>query len=149
MSKKFYCDPITVYYGTATKSFTYLIGGKTFYYKEIPAPPPDIHHEFIVRVDVSSTSPGTIRCSCNGYNWIPGTDGGNVTLGIEVILYDDNDDSDKEFFSFSWLMKDGIDTSEPCRHIWPCYSALGFTTQSSWVIYGVDGSKTYYDFEIR
>ena len=39
MSKKFYCDPITVYYGTAAKSFTYLIGGKTFYYKEIYKPP--------------------------------------------------------------------------------------------------------------
>ena len=88
MSKKFYCDPsITVYYGTAAKSFTYLTGGKTFYYKEIPAPPPDRHHYFYVRVDISSNSPGTISCSCNGVDWIPGTDNANVTLRIGVHVY--------------------------------------------------------------
>ena len=151
MSKKFYCDPsITVYYGTAAKSFTYLTGGKTFYYKEIPAPPPDTHHEFIVRIDLSSNSPGSIRCQCNGYDWIPGTDNGNVTLALSGRMYynDDIRDND-EWFSFSWLMKDGIDTSEPCRHIWPCNMALGFDTQPSWEIDNGDGSKTYYEFEIR
>ena len=148
MSREFYCDPITVYYGTAAKSFTYLIGGKTFYYKEIYKPPADTHHEFYVYLSVSSNSPGTIRCSCNGVDWIPGTNNGNVTLGIEVLIYDpDNRDND-ELFSFSWLMKDGIDTSEPCRHIWPCYTAMEFTTQSSWEIDNGNGSKTYYDFEI-
>ena len=147
MSKKFYCDPITVYYGTAAKSFTYLIGGKTFYYRGIYKPPTDTHHEFYVYVSVSSN--GTISCECNGVDWIPGTDNGNVTLGVEAIVYDDADNHDNdEFFSFSWLMKDGIDTSEPCRHIWPCYVALGFTTNSSWEIDNGDGSKTYYDFEI-
>ena len=150
MSKKFYCDPsITVYYGTAAKSFTYLTGGKTFYYKEIPAPPPDTHHEFYVYVDVSSTSPGTLHCWSSGVDWIPGTDNGNVTLAISgIIYYNDANRDDDEYFSFSWLMKDGIDTSEPCRHIWPCNMALGFDTTSSWEIDNGDGSKTYYDFEI-
>ena len=147
MSKKFYCDPsITVYYGTAAKSFTYLTGGKTFYYKEIPAPPPDTHHVFYVYVSVSSNSPGTISCRCNGV----GIFGGDHTLALSGFMYYDAEDRDDfEYFSFSWLMKDGIDTSEPCRHIWPCYMALGFDTQSSWEIDNGDGSKTYYEFEIR
>ena len=152
MSKKFYCDPITVYYGTAAKSFTYLTGGKTFYYKEIPAPPPDVYRDFYVYVDVSSASPGspgTISCSCSGVDWIPGTDNGNVTLGIGVHVYYEAEGSDNdEDFHFSWLMKDGIDTSEPFRHIWPYYMSMGFESQETWIIDNGDGSKTYYDFHI-
>ena len=152
MSKKFYCDPITVYYGTAAKSFTYLTGGKTFYYKEIPAPPPDTHHEFYVYVDVSSASPGspgTISCSCSGVDWIPGTDNGNVTLGIGVHVYYglESSDDDEDFY-FSWLMKDGIDTSEPFRHIWRYNMGMGFTSPETLIVDNGDGSKTYYDFHI-
>ena len=151
MSKKFYCDPITVYYGTAAKSFTYLIGGKTFYYKEIYKPPADTHRDFYVYVSASSGSPGspgTISCSCSGVDWIPGTNNGNVTLGIRVRVYYNVDDSDEEVFYFSWLMKDGIDTSEPFRHIWPYYMSMGFTSQETWIIDNGDGSKTYYDFHL-
>ena len=150
MSKKFYCDPsITVYYGTAAKSFTYLTGGKTFYYKEIPAPPADTHRDFYVYVNTSSGSPGTISCSCSGVDWIPGTDNGNVTLGIGVHVYYGAESSDKdEDFYFSWLMKDGIDTSEPFNHVWPYYMSMGFRSQETWIIDNGDGSKTYYDFHI-
>ena len=149
MSKKFYCDPITVYYGTAAKSFTYLIGGKTFYYKEIPAPPPDKHRDFYVHVNASSGSPGTISCSCNGVDWIPGTNNGYVTLGIRVRVYYNGDNSDNdEVFYFSWLMKDGIDTSEPFHHIWPYNMAMGFTSSEYWEKDNGDGSKTIYRFNI-
>lgn len=152
MSKKFYCDPsITVYYGIAPKSFTYLIGGKTFYYKEIqapPPPPPDTHADFYVYVSVSSGSPGTISCSCSGYDWIPGTNNGNVTLGIHVKAYYNFDSDDDENFYFSWLMKDGIDTSEPFNHIWPYNMSASFTSNESWEYDHGDGSKTYYDFHI-
>ena len=150
MSKKFYCDPsITVYYGTSAKSFTYLTGGKTFYYKEIPAPPPDRYREFYVYVSVNSNSE-TISCSCGGVDWIPGTDGGNVTLGIHVRVYYglESTDNDEDFY-FSWLMKDGIDTSEPFHHIWPYNMSMSFTTREYWVIDNDDGSKTYYRFSIE
>ena len=153
MSKKFYCDPsITVYYGTAAKSFTYLTGGKTFYYKEIPAPPPDTYCDLYVYVSVisnSPNSPGTISCSCSGVDWIPGTDNGNVTLGIGVHVYYDAEGSDNdEDFYFSWLMKDGIDTSEPFRHVWPYYMSMGFNSQEYWEIDNGDGSKTISRFNI-
>ena len=150
MSKKFYCDPsITVYYGTAAKSFTYLTGGKTFYYKEIPAPPPDKYHEYYVYVSVDSNS-GTISCSCGGVDWIPGTDNGNVTLGIMVNVYYGLESTDKdEVFNFSWIMKDGIDTSEPFHHTWPYNMGMGFTSQEYWVYDNGDGSKTYYRFSIE
>lgn len=150
MSKKFYCDPITVYYGTAAKSFTYLTGGKTFYYKEIPAPPPDTYINYNVYVSVSSGSPGTISCSCSGVDWIPGTDNGNVTLGIGVHVYygAESTDNDEDFY-FSWLMKDGIDTSEPFNHTWPYYMSMGFHSQEYWEIDNGDGSKTIYRFSIK
>ena len=151
MSKTFYCDPsITVYYGIAPKSFTYLTGGKTFYYKEIPAPPPDRYAYYYVYVSVSSGSPGTISCSCSGVDWIPGTDNGNVTLGIGVHVYYGSEPSDNdEDFYFSWLMKDGIDTSEPFNHTWPYNMSMGFTSQEYWWVDNGDGSKTYYRFEIQ
>ena len=147
MSKKFYCDPsITVYYGTAAKSFTYLTGGKTFYYREIYKPPADKYRDFYVHVNANS---GTINCSCSGVDWIPGTDNGNVTLGIGVHVYYglESSDNDEDFY-FSWLMKDGIDASRPFRHVWPYYMSMGFRSQETWIIDNGDGSKTYYDFHI-
>lgn len=49
-SKNFYCDPFTVYYGTAAKSFTlYLTGSKWFYYKKTDKP----NNKINVRLSVS------------------------------------------------------------------------------------------------
>ena len=148
MSKKFYCDPsITVYYGIAPKSFTYLIEGKTFYYKKTyTPPPPDTYREFYVYVSVNSNS-NTISCSCGGVDWIPGTDGGNVTLGISVHVYYGLESTDNdETFYFSWVMKDGINESKPFHHTWPYNMGMGFTSQEYWEIDNGDGSKTEYRF---
>lgn len=154
----YYVDIITwagsiyTFYNGKLKTFDLGLFSYMRYYgnKEDITPPADTHHEFIVRLDISSNHPGTIRCQCNGYDWIPGTDFGNVTLALSGRMYYNDDDRDNdEWFDFSWLMKDGIDESKPCRHIWPCNMALGFDTQSSWEIDNGDGSKTYYDFEIR
>lgn len=61
-SKNFYCDPFTVYYGTAAKSFTlYLIGSKWFYYKKTDKP----NNKINVRLSVSD------NIIINGNTYIP------------------------------------------------------------------------------
>ena len=88
---------------------------------------------------------GMLNCKCNSVTNIPGTNNGNVTLGIRIQLGDGvgND----EHINFSWVMKDGIDESKSCSV--PYYLGSGFTTQSSWEINNGDGSKTYYTFYIN
>ena len=142
VSKKFYCDPCTVYYGTASKSFTlYLTGGKTFYYKKTDKH--DINFEYFVTLTLSN---GSLNCQSDSVNDIPGTNNGNVTLGVRVQLSDGVNSSNDEDISFSWLMKDGINSSKSCSN--PYYSSSAFTTRSSWEIDNGDGTKTYYTFYI-
>ena len=90
---------------------------------------------------------GMLNCKCNSVTNIPGTNNGNVTLGIDIELSDGIGSTNNEHIYFSWVMKDGINSSKSCsRHY---YSGSGFTTQSSWESDNGDGTKTNYTFHIN
>lgn len=93
-----------------------------------------------------SLSNGMLNCKCNSVTNIPGTNNGNVTLGIDIELSDGIGSTNNEHIYFSWVMKDGINSSKSCsRHY---YAGSGFTTQQSWESYNGNGTKTYYTFHI-
>lgn len=87
---------------------------------------------------------GMLNCKCNRVTGIPGTNGGDFTLGINIELGDGVDHT--ESFDFEWKMKDGIDESKYCSL--PYYVGSGFTTQNSWEQDNGDGSKVYFTFHI-
>lgn len=143
VSKDFYCEPFTVYYGTAGKTFSeYLGAGKLFYYKKKDKP--DKYINYYVTFTLNS---GMLNCKCDSVTNIPGTNNGNVTLGIEIELGDGLGDGHTESMQFSWVMKNGINESKSCSV--PYYYGSGFTTKSSWEIDNGDGTKTYYSFHIN
>ena len=150
VSNYFYCEPFTVYYGTAGKTFSDLglSASKYFYYKKKDKPvKPDTYIEYYVTLSLSN---GMLNCKCNSVTNIPGTNNGNVTLGIRIQLGDGKAPivgGRDEWFDFSWVMKDGIDESKSCSV--PYYLGSGFTTQEGWEIDNADGSKTYYTFYIN
>lgn len=143
VSKYFYCEPFTVYYGTAGKTFSDLglRASKYFYYKKKDKPNKYITYH------VTFTNYGKLNCKCDRVTNIPGTNGGNVTLGIRIQLGDGKAGGREEWFNFSWVMKDGIDQSKSCSVHY--YLGSDFTTQDSWDIDNGDGSKTYYAFRIN
>ena len=143
VSKYFYIEPFTVYYGTAGKTFSDLglSASKYFYYKKKDKL--DTYIEYYVTLSLSN---GMLNCKCNSVTNIPGTNNGNVTLGIDIELSDGIGSTNNEHIYFSWVMKDGINSSKSCsRHY---HSGSGFTTQSSWETDNGDGTKTYYTFHI-
>ena len=148
VSKHFYCEPFTVYYGTAGKTFSeYLGAGKWFYYKKKDEDKLDKYINYYVTLTLNS---GMLNCKCNRVTGISGTDNGNVTLGINVQLGDGKAaivGGRNEWFQFSWVMKNGIDESKSCSV--PYYLRSGFTTQESWEIDNGDGTKTHYTFHIN
>ena len=144
VSKEFYCEPFTVYYGTAGKTFTEsLSAGKDFYYKKTDKPNTDKYNKYYVTLSLSN---GRLNCQCSSVTNIPGTNNGNVTLGIDIELSDGIGNTNNEHIYFSWVMKDGINSSKSCsRHY---YSGSGFTSQNAWETDNGDGTKTYYTFYI-
>ena len=147
VSKYFYCEPFTVYYGTAGKTFSDLglTASKYFYYKKKDKP--DTHINYYVTFTLNS---GMLNCKCDRVTGIPGTNNGNVTLGIRIQLGDGKaviHGGRTEYFNFSWLMKNGINESKYCSV--PYYLGSGFTTQEAWEIDNVDGTKTRYTFKIN
>lgn len=78
----------------------------------------DINFEYFVTFSLSN---GIINCKCDSVTNIPGTNNGNVTLGINVELSDGNGSND--YISFSWVMKDGINSSKSCSK--PYYAGSG------------------------
>ena len=110
---------------------------------------PNIYNKYYVEITIYFS---TIHCKCNKVTDIPGTNSGNVRLGIIVDLnceIGEGIGGHTETISFSWVMKDGIDQNKYFKG--PCNYCLGsrFTTQESWVINNADGSKTFYDFYIN
>ena len=99
----------------------------------------DINFEYFVTFSLSN---GRLNWQCSSVTNIPGTNNGNVTLSINVQLSDGVSENNNESFNFSWVMKDGINSSRPY------YSSSAFTTQSFWEIDNGDGTKTYYTFYI-
>ena len=147
LQKNFYCDPVTVYYGTAAKSFNlHLIGAKWFYYKKVDKL--DTYIKYYVTFTLNS---GMLNCKCNSVTNIPGTNNGNVTLAIDIELGNGIgggvSGGRTEVIQFSWVMKDGIDKSKSCSV--PYYLGSGFTTQSGWETDNGDGTKTHYTFQIN
>ena len=144
VSKEFYCEPFTVYYGTAGKTFSQsLTAGKDFYYKKKDKPvKPDTYINYYVTLTLNS---GMLNCKCNSVTNIPGTNNGNVTFGINIELGDGV--GGMEYIQFSWVMKNGINESKSCSM--PYYAGSGFTTQSSWETDNGNGTKTYYTFRIN
>lgn len=140
IERRFNYEPYTVFYGTATKSFTdYETATKHFYYKEKKVKPkPNTYFNYYIIFTVSN---GQLRCQCSGVSDIPGTDNGNFTLQVGLTITDSHDPKN---FSFSWVMKDGIDESQSC--IGNIYCGGGFNTQNSWEKDNGDGTKTYYTF---
>lgn len=113
---------------------------KEFRYKKEDKP--DTYINYYVTFTLNS---GMLNCKCNRVTGIPGTNNGNVTLGISIQLGDGV--GRDEYFQFSWLMKNGIDESKSCSY--PYYLGSGFTTQEGWEIDNGDGTKTYYRFKIN
>lgn len=148
VSKEFYCEPFTVYYGTAGKTFSESLGaGKWFYYKKKDKPDTDKPDTYINYYVTFTLNSGMLNCKCNRVTGIPGTNNGNVTLGIHIQLGDGLGGGRQESFDFSWVMKNGIDESKYCSV--PYYLGSGFTTQSTWEDDNGDGTKTQYRFYIN
>ena len=121
------------------------------YYPVAPANPCYFNYkkkdkpDTFINYDVTLTlNSGMLNCKCNSVTNIPGTDNGNVTLGINGHLGDGG--GRYERFQFSWVMKNGIDESKSCSV--PYYIGSGFTTQEIWETDNGDGTKTYYKFRI-
>ena len=93
-----------------------------------------------------SLNNGMLNCKCDSVTNIPGTNNGNVTLGIDIELGDGKGGGRTEHIQFSWLMKNGINESKSCSV--PYYLGSGFTTQLNWEDDNGDGTKTYYRFQI-
>lgn len=146
VSKEFYTEPFTVYYGTAGKTFNLsLNAGKDFYYKKKDEPgKPDTYIYYYVTFTLNS---GMLNCKCDRVTGIPSTNNGNVTLGIRIQLGDGKGGGRSESFQFSWIMKNGINESKSCSL--PYYLGSGFTTQSGWEDDNGDGTKTIYRFQIN
>ena len=88
----------------------------------------------------------TLNCFCKRITFIPGTNNGNVTLGINIQLGDGINSNAIRSFNFEWKMKDGINQNRYCNA--PYYLGSGFTTQSDWETTRSDGSKVHFSFQI-
>lgn len=122
-------------------------GGTVTVEREFKYKKKDKLDKFINYYVTLSLSNGMLNCKCNSVTNIPGTNNGNVTLGIRIQLGDGRSGGRTEYFQFSWLMKNGIDESKSCSV--PYYLGSGFTTQEAWEIDNWDGTKTYYTFHIN
>lgn len=141
--KKFYCEPFTVYYGTAGKTINEsLVVGKYFYYKKKDKPTQTTDIRYPVTISISGH---TVHCSCERVTGIPGTDNGNVTLGINVQLAYDNNQYDS--VHFKWQMKDGINEYKNVKY--PYIQSSAFLTRNDWEVTNSDGTKTHYIFDLH
>lgn len=145
-----YSCNLDVKYGGITNSIN---GGtqkieKEFRYRKVDKPIQTTNIRYPVTISISGY---TVRCYCERVTGIPGTNNGNVTLGIVIELGDGVGGGvgggRTEVIQFSWVMKNGINESKSCSV--PYYLGSGFTTQESWEIDNGDGTKTYYTFHIN
>ncbi len=136
------CNEVVEYY---TAINTVNIGTDTIkrefrYKKKIN---PDDYKIYYVTFTLNGT---TLNCFCKRITFIPGTNNGNVTLGINIQLGDGRNSNDIRSFNFEWKMKDGINQNRYCNA--PYYLGSGFTTQSDWEATRSDGSKVHFSFQI-
>ena len=145
VSKKFYCEPFTVYYGTAGKTFSDLgkLESKYFYYKKKDKPIQTINIDYPVIIRIIGN---IVYCSCERVIGIPGTDNGNVALGVNIIF---EDSGYSHIIKFGWKMKNGINENKPFGTTNPIYAESEFTTRSSWQVTNADGDIVNYRFVLR
>ena len=96
---------------------------------------------------ILSINGGMVHCSCQRVTWIPGTDNGNFTLGVNIACGGYNGGYDS--VNFEWKMKDGINETKGIGIPNPVYSGSGFTTRSSWQVTNSDGNIIYYIFDLQ
>lgn len=146
VSKDFYCEPFTVYYGTAGKTINNLCvpACKYFYYKRKKGE--DIFKYYYVTCTLEHYN--LIYCECKGVTEIPGTNYGNVKLEVRLTLVNTSSSGVGDpGFTFSWRMRDGIELRKACTD-YNYLAYASFTTQSRWEHVNEDGSKTHYIFII-
>ncbi len=146
VSNYFYCEPFTVYYGTAGKTFSDLglSASKYFYYKKKDKPTQTTNIRYPVTLSINGSM---VHCSCERVTGIPGTDNGNFTLGVNIAFRGNNESSDS--INFEWKMKDGINETKSTSVWSPTYSGSGFTTRNNWEVTNSDGSITDYIFDLQ
>ena len=140
VEKKFYCEPFTVYYGTAGKTFSDLgkLEKKYFYYKKKDKPIQTTDINYPVTLSINGS---TVRCSCERVTGIPGTDNGNFILKISVSFRNNYGSSDS--VNFEWKMKDGINQTKSTSISYPIYTGQIFLSRSSWQVTDSSGDITY------
>lgn len=142
------CNDVVEYY-TAINTFNTGVDTIEREFKYKKKDKPNIVINYYVTFTLDS---GTLNCKCDGVTNIPGTNNGNVTLAVNIQLGDgiSGHTGHTKSFSFSWLMKNGIDESKYCGYYSLPYYYLGsgFTTQSDWENDNGD-TKTHYTFQIN
>ena len=140
VSKNFYCEPFTVYYGTSCKTFSeFLSAGKDFYYKKKDKPIHTINIDYPVTIRIIGS---TVYCSCERVTVIPGTDTGNVVLGVNIYFHGSYEGDYS--IRFDWKVKDGIDENKVMSIKDFFYTGSNFTTISSWKVTNSDGNIIKY-----
>ena len=102
---------------------------------------PNDYKNYYVKFTLNGT---TLNCFCKRITFIPGTNSGNVTLGINIQLGDGRNSN--KLFNFEWKMKDGINQNRYCNV--PYYLGSGFKTRSDWEATRSDGSIVRFSFQI-
>lgn len=116
---------------------------KEFHYKkkDKPSQTTDVRYQIII----NKNGP-LVNCSCQRVTWIPGTNNGNVALGVMISFAGYNGGYGD--IRFNWEMKNGINENKGIPISNYTYSGSGFTTRNSWQVNNSDGSITNYIFEL-
>ena len=139
--KKFYCEPFTVYYGTAGKTFRDFgkLEGKYFYYKKKDKPTIQTTNiDYPVTISITGSM---VHCSCEKVTWIDGTNNGNVVLGVNISFGGYNGGYGD--VKFDWEMRYGINENKTIPMPNAVYSGSVFTTRSSWQVTNSYNNITY------
>ena len=143
--KNFYCEPFTVYYGTAGKTFSeFLSAGKDFYYKKKDKPIQTTYMDYPVTINIIGSK---VHCFCERVTWIPGTNNGNVVLGVNIQF--SGVDEGYYNINFEWEMKNGINENRVVGSTDFFYAGSGFTTTSSWQVTNSDGNIVIHRFVLN
>ena len=88
-----------------------------------------------------------VNCKCNRVTWIPGTNNGNVILGVNITFGGYNGGYGS--VDFNWEMRYGINETKGIGIPNPTYSGSGFTTRNDWEVTDSSGNITYYRFVLH
>ena len=88
-----------------------------------------------------------VNCKCNRVTWIPGTNNGNVILGVNITFGGYNGGYGS--VDFNWEMRYGINETKGIGIPNPTYSGSGFTTRNDWEVTDSSGNITHYRFVLH